>query len=762
MIGSLRVNLGLDSAQFARGARGVDAPLKRMRKQFVAIAGVATIMGAALSAAAIKGAKEIDEAAKSARRLDASIGGFRALELAASEAGVNLSGLTNDIQTMNRELSTVGTSGNGKRALDALGLSIDDLAGKDADEKLAVIADQVQALGLDAGQTTAILRDLGVRNREMALLVLQGGDAIRNARTDIEDYGLAISGVDAGRIEVANDALGRLGLITQYAGQQLAISLVPAMGRMAEAMTESLRAGGLLRGMIDGLVGNLDVIISTMGVAVTVFGVRYVGALVAAKVATFTFAGALAVLKRALIATGIGALIVGAGWLVAKFGDVVTATGSLGAAFGLLGDVGAEVWKRIGYTLQAFKSRFVADFLGIRAAALDGWQAILDGSYSMADSLIGVAVGAKDAFVAAWETLPAAFANIGARAINAMAEMIKDGANALLSPLNAILEMAGKDAITVDWGNPVNVPEAVNVGAAVSGAFSAAMQKSYVGAAPQTAGATADALRGVASSRDDTADVWAGLASAPLASLEALRAAAGAVGDTVAETNPSLTELGGSIAAIEGGAGGAGGAGAALGGLKGKVSALKDSADDMKDTFKGAFKGIMTGAMSLKDAVVSVLSKIADKLLDSAFDSLWGGLGGGKGGGGGLLGGLFDGLFSAKGNVFSGGSHVQAYAKGGVVGGPTMFPIRGGKTGLMGEAGPEAIMPLTRIGGKLGVQVTGGGGGGSQAISVTVNVEGANGDQHIMSLVQQGVSQGMSQVRKEVPSLMTQHQKRHG
>lgn len=756
VIGSLRVNLGLDSAQFARGARGVDAPLKRMRKQFVAIAGVATIMGAALSAAAIKGAKEIDEAAKSARRLDASIGGFRALELAASEAGVSLSGLTNDIQTMNRELSTIGTSGNGKRALDALGLSIDDLAGKDADEKLAVIADQVQALGLDAGQTTAILRDLGVRNREMALLVLQGGDAIRNARTDIEDYGLAISAVDAGRIEVANDALGRLGLITQYAGQQLAISLVPAMGRMAEAMTESLRAGGLLRGMIDGLVGNLDVIISTMGVAVTVFGVRYVGALAAAKVATLTFAGSLAILKRALITTGIGALIVGAGWLVAKFGDVVTATGGVGAAFGLLGDVGAEVWKRIGYTMQAFKSRFVADFLGIKATALDGWQSILDGSYSMADGLIGVAVGSKDAFIAAWETLPAAFANIGARAINRMAEMIKAGANTLLSPLNAILGAAGMDTIVADWGNPVSVPDAENVGAAVGTAFSAAMGKSYVGAAPQTAGATADALRGVASSRDATADVWAGLASAPLSSLEALRAAASAVGDTVSTTNPSLTELGDALAEI----GSGGGAGAAVDGLKGKISALKDSADDMKDTFKGTFKGIMTSAMSLKDAVVSVLSKIADKLLDSAFDSLWGGLGGGKGGG--LLGSLFGGLFSANGNVFSGGSHVQAYANGGVVGGPTTFPIRGGKTGLMGEAGPEAIMPLTRIGGKLGVQVTGGGGGGAQAISVSVNVEGASGDQHIVDLVQQGVSQGMSQVRQEVPGLMTQYQKRRG
>jgi phage-related minor tail protein len=46
-----------------------------------------------------------------------------------------------------------------------------------------------------------------------------------------------------------------------------------------------------------------------------------------------------------------------------------------------------------------------------------------------------------------------------------------------------------------------------------------------------------------------------------------------------------------------------------------------------------------------------------------------------------------------------------------------LFPLRGG-TGVMGEAGPEAIMPLSRgSDGKLGVRMGGGGSG-----SVTVNI----------------------------------------
>jgi len=76
--------------------------------------------------------------------------------------------------------------------------------------------------------------------------------------------------------------------------------------------------------------------------------------------------------------------------------------------------------------------------------------------------------------------------------------------------------------------------------------------------------------------------------------------------------------------------------------------------------------------------------------------------GGGAGGGGVLAQGL---LNNANGNAFEGG-RVTAFANGGVVSGPTLFPMANG-TGLMGEAGPEAILPLTRRGGKLGVEGSG-------------------------------------------------------
>lgn len=394
VIGALRVNLGLNSAKFERGAKRVKSPLAAMKKQFLAVAAVAAAAGGAITAMALAGAQDLDRAAKSARRLGASIGGFRALELAAGEAGVSLSSMTNDIQTIDREIASIGKSGNAQRALDALGISAQQLSGADADEKLALIADRVQALELSTGETSSVLRDLGVRNREMVLLMLNGGEAIRAARRDIEDYGLAVSSVDAGKIEQANDRIARLGLVTQYLGQRLALEVVPALGQMAQGITNSLRAGGALRGVLDGLASNVQRLTTYLAVAVTGLGVRYVAALVAAKLATATLSGALVFLRGALIRTGIGALIVIAGELVYQFSRLVAGAGGFGEALSLLKAVAAEVWDRmrlgassLGASLNATWDRIKGGFFSMLAALQERWSIFLR---NLAGSINGV------------------------------------------------------------------------------------------------------------------------------------------------------------------------------------------------------------------------------------------------------------------------------------------------------------------------------------------------------------------------------------
>jgi lambda family phage tail tape measure protein len=74
----------------------------------------------------------------------------------------------------------------------------------------------------------------------------------------------------------------------------------------------------------------------------------------------------------------------------------------------------------------------------------------------------------------------------------------------------------------------------------------------------------------------------------------------------------------------------------------------------------------------------------------------------------------------AKGGVLGPSGPITAFATGGIVDKPTFFGYAGGRMGLMGEAGPEAVMPLTRgPDGKLGVKSQ----GGSQGVNVTINAQ---------------------------------------
>lgn len=103
----------------------------------------------------------------------------------------------------------------------------------------------------------------------------------------------------------------------------------------------------------------------------------------------------------------------------------------------------------------------------------------------------------------------------------------------------------------------------------------------------------------------------------------------------------------------------------------------------------------------------------------------------------------FGSLFSAsaKGNVFDRGTQVQAFASGGVVNKPTFFPMTNG-IGLMGEAGPEAILPLRRLpSGKLGVESTG---SAQPMFTVNVDARGSTDPGATAAQVEQAVDRALS------------------
>ncbi|WP_283966122.1 phage tail tape measure protein [Tritonibacter sp. AK171] len=129
-----------------------------------------------------------------------------------------------------------------------------------------------------------------------------------------------------------------------------------------------------------------------------------------------------------------------------------------------------------------------------------------------------------------------------------------------------------------------------------------------------------------------------------------------------------------------------------------------------------AMKDLVVDGDSLSDALESLAKTMINTTFNSAMRPVTNHLGGLVSDGiGALVGGI---LPFADGAAFSQGK-VTPFARGGVVSSPTHFPMRGG-LGLMGEAGPEAILPLARgHDGSLGVKTQGGGKSPTVVMNVT-------------------------------------------
>lgn len=151
-------------------------------------------------------------------------------------------------------------------------------------------------------------------------------------------------------------------------------------------------------------------------------------------------------------------------------------------------------------------------------------------------------------------------------------------------------------------------------------------------------------------------------------------------------------------------------------------AAFSDTSSEVKSLSTGlgrnlsrAFESVVFDGQKLSDA----LTKVGRSMMNSAFSAAVKPVSNqfGNAVSAGLQNLVASALPFARGGVVQGG-RISAFAQGGVVGQPTMFPMRGG-VGVMGEAGAEAVLPLGRgSDGKLGVRTE----GSARPVHVTFNI----------------------------------------
>ena len=139
----------------------------------------------------------------------------------------------------------------------------------------------------------------------------------------------------------------------------------------------------------------------------------------------------------------------------------------------------------------------------------------------------------------------------------------------------------------------------------------------------------------------------------------------------------------------------------------------------------GAFDSIAIKGKNVGDVLRSLALRLSDIVLKAALRPLEQGFGN-------LVTGLLSGgVPFAKGGVVQQGMPVP-FASGGVIQSPIAFPLAGGRHGIAGERGAEAIMPLARgPDGRLGVAARGGAG-----VNVTFNVTAQDAESFMRSETQ--------------------------
>lgn len=346
-----------DLTNLEKGAEKTESVTNKLNKGLMAL-GVAAAGTAVSMAVGVKSAiNTADGYAKLSQRLGIAVKDLGALAHAADLSGVSLDSVAMGVQFLSRNMV------NQPKAFAALGIAVTDATGnlRDSQQVLNDLADKFTNMP-DGAQKTAIAMELVGRGGAALIPLLNGGSkAMDEMREEAEALGLVISEKTAKQAEQFNDNLSRVtsgltGVFNIISAQVLPVLVdltndlvaltkdgVKFFRENLATMTTVLEHGLIIAtSFATFMAGRYAISLAAAGVAAiapTIQMLALAASISASSLAASLASVALKGLSRALLTTGIGVLIVGAGELAALLIDLRTKTGSWGEAFALVGGV---------------------------------------------------------------------------------------------------------------------------------------------------------------------------------------------------------------------------------------------------------------------------------------------------------------------------------------------------------------------------------------------------------------------------------------
>ena len=774
-VGGRQVRAELEGVGEA-GAKGFGRLSREMELANTRLASFARRAGLALGAAAAAATASLGLIVRSTAESAAQIRQFAQVANATPEAlqrwtagartvGIEQEKLADILKDVNDRVGDFLQTGGGpmadffKTVAPRVGVTADQFARLSGPEALQLYVDTLERAGLSQQEMTFHLEAMASDATRLLPLLRIGGAEMARLGDQAAGLGAILDGDALEALRRTQTALGTVSLVFEGLRNRIAVAVAPTVEALAKAFVALASEGGILRTAIDALLGNLGRLASYAATFAAVMAGRWVMGVAAAALSVRGLATALVFLRGALIRTGIGALIVGAGELVYQFSQLVARVGSVGEAFRLLGDLAREVWSRVGLSLDAAFARMAAGWEDLKAASLSALEDSIAGVVSFGDRTAAIFQGAYDAAVAIWGSLPGAIGDFAFQAANGLISGVEAMLNGVVTRINGFIEgLNAALALLPDWatgegglrigtldpvelgriGNPFE-GAATAAGSAAAEAFSAALARTYLEPPDLGLGAMAGDAHATAAGYREAAGMLADSAGRPLASWQALKDAvtgAGSEGeaalDGAAEAADALADGFDEAGRAAGGAGAAAkkAADEAATGWQAVVKTLADYAKGAMDWGKGlgetlvsaftsaesAFRTfVTTGKFDFKGLVSSILADLATLTFRTS-----------------VLGPLADWLSKGLGGIFAPVKHA-----GGMVGAPgpgRMVPAlafagaprmhSGGWAGLRPDEVPAILQRGERVLSRAEV-AAGKAGGGSGGVTISIDARGA-------------------------------------
>lgn len=760
VIGALRVNLGLNTAEFEDGVKRAQAQSGKfgsaIKTAFVAAAAAAAgaLSGLAVALGSTLGA--VDDIAKRAQISNTTFEDFQRLAFAARSVGIEGDKLADIFKDVNDRIGDFNQTGGGpmkdffENIAPKVGLTADAFKNLSGPQALQLYYDSLKKAGASQQQMTFYLEAMASDATALIPLLEKGGEGFRK----LGEGASVISKETGDKLRGFNQAMRNVGQAISDVALAAVASLAPALVVIGNGLNAFSNA---IRGLIQYLPTVAEYAAVAGGALALMFAPAILSAVGSLIIAIGSgLVGAVQLLTAAIVANPLGALAVGLAASVAAvyhfrdeiqkvMGTDVVQIAKDAANFVIGSFVAA--FEDIKFVWQAFPNIIGAAVIGAANLVIKVVNEMVNGAKMSVNDLISAINNIPGINIGALDT--------GAKAVDEIANPFSEALSGAVDQRNAAVSAALNRDYIGQLGKAFEgaTPAAVNFGNAVSG-----VNKEL--AAGSGGGGKSKGGKSEADKYSEIID----RANRRIASLKAEQQALGLTEEAAAaleyETDllNQAQQRGIQLSASQKTE--ISGLAQAMASIEVATEKMRDALDFAKDATNGFLSDFRQGLAngegvwkSFGNAAMNVLNKIIDKIqtqfVDALFsaNSILGGGGDGKGGGG-----LFGGLFAGLGKIFG-------FARGGTI-------LPGGAGGIdsqlvMFRKSPNERVDITKPGQTLAANS-----GGLTRVVVGVDPKNGSIQPYVDTSIQQaapGIQSGaVGQANRMAPGAVAAYQATRG